>query len=326
MPVPSLAPLPGALALPDPSRKGVPLAFGLPREDAALPEPSQAGTGGQGPRLPLPPARGPAAKAEGPASRAAPRSEVRRMHLVFIHRMQPRRRRGITSRAEILWFAAACNISCPPGFSPMVNSDGTTWPQGPLPGWPGLWAMLAGGEPGAGEEELWMARVAAGDEEGLQRLFERWKRPLLGFFYRSLGSHADAEDLALEVFVRLHRSAAGYRPSARFSTYLFQIAQNLLRNELRRRRRKPVDAVPPGLFEEWPQGETGDRRLAELEEVFQQALMRLPEKQRTALLLLHQQQLDYPEAAAVLQVTENALRVIVHRARQALRIEMDKQP
>lgn len=171
-----------------------------------------------------------------------------------------------------------------------------------------------------------MARVAAGDESGLQCLFERWKRPLLSFFYRALGSHADAEDLALEVFVRLHRSARDYRPTARFSTYLFQIAQNLLRNELRRRRRKPADVVPPELFEELPHANPGDRRLAELEEILQQALARLPERQRTALLLVQQQQLDYPAAAAALRMSENALRVLVHRARQLLKIEMEKQP
>ena len=176
------------------------------------------------------------------------------------------------------------------------------------------------------EETTWMARVAAGDETGLQHLYDRWKRPLLSFFYRSLGSHADAEDLALEVFVRLHRSAAEYRPSARFSTYLFHIAQNLLRNELRRRRRKPADAVPPELFEALPQEDAPDRRLAELEEVLQQALTRLPEKHRTALLLIQQQQLDYPAAAAALRMTENALRVLVHRARQMLKIEMEALP
>lgn len=171
-----------------------------------------------------------------------------------------------------------------------------------------------------------MARLTAGDESGLQQLFERWKRPLLGFFYRSLGSHADAEDLTLEVFVRLHRAAADYRPSARFSTYLFQIAQNLLRNELRRRRRKPADTVPPELMEAWPQETDPGRRLAELEEVFQHALLRLPQKQRTALLLVQQQQLDYPAAAAALRITENALRVLVHRARQLLKLEMENHP
>lgn len=171
-----------------------------------------------------------------------------------------------------------------------------------------------------------MARVAAGDEGGLQQLYDRWKRPLLSFFYRSLGSHADAEDLALEVFVRLHRSAADYQPTAKFSTYLFHIAQNLLRNELRRRRRKPTDAVPPELFEEMSEENAPGRRLAELEEIFQQALTRLPEKHRTALLLILQQQLDYPAAAAALRMTENALRVLVHRARQLLKTEMEALP
>ncbi len=199
----------------------------------------------------------------------------------------------------------------------------------PVPRWL-AWLLLRSALvlPEAGDEAdvQAMTRVATGDETGLQHLFDRWKRPLLSFFYRALGSHADAEDLALEVFVRLHRSAAGYRPTARFSTYLFQIAQNLLRNELRRRRRKPADAVPPELFEELPQENPGDRRLAELEEILQQALARLPEKHRTALLLVQQQQMDYPEAAATLRMTENALRVLVHRARQMLKTEMEMHP
>jgi RNA polymerase sigma-70 factor (ECF subfamily) len=184
-------------------------------------------------------------------------------------------------------------------------------------------------EPLSGAEDeadaVRMRRVAAGDEAALQQLFDRWKRPLLSFFYRSLGSHADAEDLTLEVFVRLHRSASDYRASARFSTYLFHIAHNLLRNAWRHRRRKPADAVPPELFDALPQENESGRRLAELEEVLARALTRLPEKQRTALLLIQQQQLDYPAAAAVLRMTENSLRVLVHRARQLLKTEMEAE-
>lgn len=176
------------------------------------------------------------------------------------------------------------------------------------------------------ESVRWIRRVATGDETALQHLFERWKRPLLSFFYRSLGSHADAEDLTLEVFVRLHRAAADYQPTAKFSTYLFQIAQNLLRNHLRHLRRKPAESVPPELFDELPQKGPDNGALAELEEVLQQALTRLPEKQRTALLLIHQQNLDYPTAAAALNMTENNLRVLVHRARQRLKIEMEAKP
>jgi RNA polymerase sigma-70 factor (ECF subfamily) len=174
------------------------------------------------------------------------------------------------------------------------------------------------------EDAAWFARVGKGDETALQRLFDKWKLPLLSFFYRSLGSHADAEDLTLEVFTRLHRAAADYRPSAKFSTYLFHIAQNLARNEHRRRRRKPAQPVPAELFDQMESSGTGTaHRLSELEEVFQRAMERLPEKSRTALLLVVQQQMAYPEAATALGITENALRVLVHRARQLLKIEME---
>ncbi len=217
-----------------------------------------------------------------------------------------------------------CNIASNPGLNPTV----TTYhlPSLLLTDWL-VWLTEADTVAHGDQVEAeWMRRVAAGDETALQQLFDRWKRPLLSFFYRSLGSHADAEDLTLEVLVRLHRSAPDYQPTAKFTTYLFHIAQNLLRNELRHRRRKPADAVPPELLEELPQPHDADRGLAELEEVLQQALARLPEKQRTALLLIQQQQLDYPAAAAALRMTENALRVLVHRARQMLKIEMEALP
>ncbi len=168
-----------------------------------------------------------------------------------------------------------------------------------------------------------MARVAAGDELALQHLFDQWKRPLLSFFYRSLASHADAEDLTLEVFVRLHRAAPKYRATAKFSTFLFHIAQNLLRNEIRHRKRKPADLVPPELFDLLPQEFPSEHRLNELEEALQQAMTRLPEKHRSALLLIQQQHMDYRTVAATLRITENALRVLVHRARQMLKIEME---
>lgn len=163
-------------------------------------------------------------------------------------------------------------------------------------------------------------RAIAGDEQAWQRVFDRWKRPLLAFFYRSLGSMAEAEDLTLEVFVRLHRAARSYAPRAAFSTFVFHIARNLLLNELRRRRRKPTVARPPEAFATLETPGSGDgRRLAELEELLQQAIAELPEAQRTVLLLIHQQELTPEAAAAVVGVTLNALRVQLHRARQHLR-------
>jgi RNA polymerase sigma-70 factor, ECF subfamily len=225
-----------------------------------------------------------------------------------------------------------CNNLGPPGFLHSVNLslpwlfNVADWLR-----WLTLAAPDGGSQPEAAtvedEDAAWLARAARGDESGLQRLFDKWKQPLLGFFYRSLGSHPDAEDLTLEVFVRLHRAAAGYRPTAKFSTYLFHIAHNLLRNEQRRRRRKPAQPAPPEVFDAVASSSDADaRRLSELEEILQRAIVRVPEKYRTPLLLLQQQQMDYPTAAATLRITENALRVLVHRGRQLLKTEMEAMP
>jgi RNA polymerase sigma-70 factor (ECF subfamily) len=223
-----------------------------------------------------------------------------------------------------------CNNRPAAGFYPAVN---TTWLlpfPAVLPLW--RWLMARGGDaaedvvvtPARDDDAAWLECVGRGDESALQYLFDKWKRPLLGFFYRSLGSHADAEDLTLEVFVRLHRAARDYRREAKFSTFLFHIARNLVLNEHRRRQRKPADAAPPEVFDSVATGDVAaERRAAELEEILRAALARLPEKYRTPLLLLHQQQMDYPTAAATLHVTENSLRVLVHRGRELLRTEME---
>jgi len=235
--------------------------------------------------------------------------------------VQPRYR-GVITRPVLfpkVLPTGACNNRWWPGLDSSVIATLQTL-SGWLPDWL-AWPMAAA--PSADVEAAWMARVANGDEAALQLLFDRWKRPLLSFFYRSLGSHADAEDLTLEVFVRLHRTAGTYRPTARFSTFLFHIAHNLVLNERRHRQRKPADVVPPELFDELSTDHAAERRLAETEEILQRALDRLPDRPRTALLLLQQQQLDYPAAAAALLMSENALRVLVHRARQTLRTEME---
>ena len=123
--------------------------------------------------------------------------------------------------------------------------------------------------------------------------------------------------------MRLHRSAARYERRAAFTTFLFHIARNLLLNELRRRRRKPVQMLPPEAFDYVAAPESDDaRRATELEEIFQRALAQLPEAQRSLLLLVHQQDLDPPTAAATLGLTANALRVQLHRARQHLKALM----
>ena len=183
-------------------------------------------------------------------------------------------------------------------------------------------------EADSGEDHRCMARLAEGDTHALRPIFDRWKLPLLSYFYRALGSHADAEDLALQTFERVYRAAGRYRPDAKFSTWLFTIARRELLHEMRRRRRKPVEPVAPGDLE-WiglDALEIDRSRAAELEEQLLVALQQLPERQRSALLLASAGDLSHAQIAASLGVSENNLNVILHRARQALRALFREQP
>ncbi|WP_309397205.1 RNA polymerase sigma factor [Cerasicoccus maritimus] len=166
-----------------------------------------------------------------------------------------------------------------------------------------------------------MLRVAQGDQQALREIIEHWQGPLINFFYRSLRSVEASEDLAQTVFIRIYRAADRYQPTAKFSTYLFHIARRILINEYRRQSRKPLDAVDPAELHASTPG-TDKIRMMELEEAFAQAVENLPENQRSAILLLKQQQLSYEEIAKALDASESAVKSWIHRARQKLKEEL----
>lgn len=168
-----------------------------------------------------------------------------------------------------------------------------------------------------------MFEVAAGDSNALRQIIDKWKKPLINFFYRSLGSYTESEDLAQLVFIKLYRAAERYEARAKFSTFLFHIARRVLLNEFRRKTRKPVEYIDPQEFY-YEQSEDPEikRRLKEIEELFQLAIKKLPEKHRSALLLYKQQQLSYQEIAEIMKASENAVKTWIHRARAQLKTEM----
>lgn len=174
-------------------------------------------------------------------------------------------------------------------------------------------------------DALLMAKAGRGDDQALAVLIDRWQKPLLNFFFRSLDSVADAEDLAQSVFIKLHRAAPRYQPSARFSTYLFHIARRVLLNEYRRRGRKPVCLLPPkdlpGVAPPEPR-----LQLMDLEEIFQHSLARMPENHRTDILLLKQQELSYAEIAAIMDTSEGMVKTWIFRARVGSERRTEEQP
>ena len=166
-----------------------------------------------------------------------------------------------------------------------------------------------------------MALVARGDEGALRMIIHRHHGRLVGYLASQLGAQAVAEELALEVFVRLHRAATRWRPEAKLSTYLFHIAHNLMLNERRRRARKPTSPM-----ESAPEPGDGshdsDRAVADIQEAFQRAVLTLPDEQRAAILLLVQQDLSYEEIGKVMGVSVASVKTWVHRARLQLRKAM----
>lgn len=170
----------------------------------------------------------------------------------------------------------------------------------------------------ADDDAKLLLRVGQGDDHALRLIITRWQSPVVNFIYRSVHDIATAEDLAQVVFVKLWRNAPHYRPEAKFTTYLFTIARSVVIGEYRRKKRKPADATDPSEMH-ISHSDEPERRTAELEEAFAQAVVTLPENQRTALLLLKQQELSYEEIASSMQASVTSVKTWIFRGRQKLR-------
>lgn len=172
------------------------------------------------------------------------------------------------------------------------------------------------------EDVRLMLAFRAGDDEAFNELFRRWSAPLLRYLNRMVWDMAAAEELVQEVFLRVYRSRDRYSPDARFSTWLYRIATNLALNELRRPRYRAIHqsadaegAAPIRDLAAAPDDVVDARQLSERVEV---EMKRLPGKQRAALWLAAVEGFSYAEVAEALEVSEKAVKALVHRARTAL--------
>jgi RNA polymerase sigma-70 factor, ECF subfamily len=181
-----------------------------------------------------------------------------------------------------------------------------------------------------------MLDVKAGDEQSFGLLLQRYRTPLVNFLYRMVRSREQAEDLAQEVFIRVYRAREEYVPSAKFTTWLFRIATNLALNWLRDHRHQKLelsmDAPVTSDAEDGDEKpfEVADKHPTIEQELVQEdrkkmirhAIEKLPEKQRAAVLLHKYQELDYAEIAKILSVSESALKSLLFRAYESLRVEL----
>ena len=181
-----------------------------------------------------------------------------------------------------------------------------------------------------------MLEVTAGHEQSFALLLHRYRTPLVNFLYRMVRNREQAEDLAQEVFIRVYRARADYVPSAKFTTWLFRIATNLALNSIRdtRHQRMEVSLDAPVTVD----SEEGDERPLDVAEknpnieehlvqeaqrdMIRHAIDKLPEKQRAAVLLHKYQDLDYGEISKILSCSESALKSLLFRAYETLRVEL----
>ena len=179
-----------------------------------------------------------------------------------------------------------------------------------------------------------MALLAAGHDAALNDLMARHGERLFHYLTRQLGSESEAQDCSQETFVRVYLNRSKFRPQARFSTWLYTIATNLVRDTWRRRGRHPETSLDAerdsgSLFDNIPEaGPCADEKMmdAERADEVRRAVQALPVDLRTALVLFEYEEMSQAEIAHVLKCTPKAVEVRIYRARQALKKMLELEP
>ena len=188
-------------------------------------------------------------------------------------------------------------------------------------------------------DEGLMARTGQGDRYAFEVLVRRHQASVLNLAHRFIGDPTRAEDLAQELFVRVWQSAKGYRPEAKFRTWMYRIVTNLCLNELKspwRKRLVPFhwfgsdgqrsddEGVETTIVDETPSPE---ERLLAQERIRRvaHALQSLPGNQRLALILKRYEGLSYQEIAKVLGCSVSAVESLLVRAKRNIREKLRRE-
>jgi len=203
--------------------------------------------------------------------------------------------------------------------------------------WQGVNTVM-GASPAPDLDAQLMLRVRDGDEDSFRVLLDKHRNPLCHFLYRMVQDQAVCEELAQEVFLRIYKSRQSYEPTARFTTWMFRIATHLalnwLRDEKNERAQERLDGNRGGGRgndrDELPAREVADRKpsveqrmvyQARLQEV-RDAIAKLPEKQRAAVLMHKYEEMEYAQIAGVLECSESAVKSLLFRAYETLRARL----
>ncbi len=180
--------------------------------------------------------------------------------------------------------------------------------------WVGGWPKA---NPGSGrvsvDENGLVERARAGDQAAFAQLFEQYHAPILNYLHRMVSDRALAEDLTQDTFIKAYNALPRTKPDLAFKAWLYRIATNTAISHLRRG--KIIRWLPFVTDRETPD-EHIEKSVARKMDI-SEALSKLPQHYATALLLRHYQGLSLAETAQALDVTENAAKLRLFRARKA---------
>ena len=178
-----------------------------------------------------------------------------------------------------------------------------------------------------------MVQVRNDVQGAFETLVERYQNRLVGILFHMVGNKEEAEDLCQEVFLRIYKARKGYRPRAKFSTWLFTIANNLALNHLRSKGRNPSVPLggasgsqpvsPVAQHSSAARAPLGPDAQAELSDLVREALAILNEDQKMAVLLNKFEEMSYAEIADVMGRSPAAIKSLLARARNQLREQLE---
>jgi len=181
---------------------------------------------------------------------------------------------------------------------------------------------------GPSDEDL-IERFQNGDLYAYDLIVKRYKDQLLNFVYRFVGNQEEAEDIVQETFLRVYRKRHAYKRVAKFSTWIYTIAGNLSRTELRRRKRRKLFSVSDLGFEDKDFEITDGGRNPEMqadsaikEEIIHGAISNLAIKFREVIVLRDVQELSYEEISKILKVPIGTVKSRVNRGRIRLQEQL----
>ena len=159
-----------------------------------------------------------------------------------------------------------------------------------------------------------MAQLQDGNQAALETLLERYKSKLFNTIYRLIQDRETAEDILQETFLRVYRERKSYNPVYCFSTWVYTIALNLTKNELKRRSRWRFFGLAPNQNHSRPKAGSDGH----LNYVIEKAINKLPERYRAVFVLRDISQLSYEEIAESLRIPLGTVKSRVNRARLML--------